>query len=181
MAKTYNTIPTTTTGSVYTAAAHNNIVTNVNNYRVPPMARVRRATSNFSVTAGSSGFFEWNSETYDTDGMYDGASPQRLTVQTAGVYLVVMNFVLQWSGTATVRDVQLIHTTSGGTETNIGGVFLDYTSTSVFLRASVAVNFDASVGDYFRGRLFTLTGGTSSSLLNDSTSNFSATWLGQVS
>jgi hypothetical protein len=44
VAKTYNSIPSVATGDVYTAAAHNNIVTNVNNYRVPPACIVQRAS-----------------------------------------------------------------------------------------------------------------------------------------
>ena len=50
MPKTYNTISTFTSGQVLTAAQMNEIGTNVNNYRVPPLVRIRKnANQNVSV------------------------------------------------------------------------------------------------------------------------------------
>lgn len=85
MAKTYNSIPSVATGDVYTAAAHNAIATNVNNYRVPPIVRVTRATQTISNSSWT--FIDTWVEAIDTDGMWTSAN-NYVEVQTAGVYLV---------------------------------------------------------------------------------------------
>ena len=88
MAKTYNSIPTVSTGDVYTATAHNNIAENVNNYRVPPMAEVRRTTTqSIPNTNWENVSFNASPAIFDTDSMWDSANPTDLTIKTAGVYL----------------------------------------------------------------------------------------------
>jgi hypothetical protein len=129
MPKTYNTIPTTTTGSVYTAAAHNNIVTNVNNYRVPPACRVRR-TTNQSIANVTWTVINWNTEAHDTDDMFT-ATTNQITVQTAGLYLV----------TASLSFV------SNSTGFRIGAIALNPTITGSGDSASVASNFTAFASD----------------------------------
>jgi hypothetical protein len=185
MPKTYNTIPTTTTGSVYTAAAHNNIVTNVNNYRVPPMCRVRRsgtASSAITPSGSTTGFLEWNTQDVDTedDEMWTSGSATRITVRTAGFYLVNVNFVLDFTGTSTIQQSALVHTTSGGSETRIAAVYYAYSQLGVLVHTMTST-FSAAVGDYFRVRVEAVTGGSSITLRADPTCVFSAAWLGQVS
>ena len=51
MAKDYNTFSDVSTGDVYTAAAHNLLLENVENYRVPPSCLLTR--SGQSITAST--------------------------------------------------------------------------------------------------------------------------------
>lgn len=96
MAKTYNTIPTVSTGDVYTATAHNNIVENSNNYRVPPMcinSRTGQSVNDATVTP----IAFTSAASLDTDSMHDSATNNtRFTANTAGVYLVSATLV--WTG-----------------------------------------------------------------------------------
>lgn len=185
MAKTYNTIPSVSTGDVYTATAHNNIVTNVNGYRVPPLCRVRRsgsASAAITPSTSTTGFLDWNTEDVDTetDNMWDAAAGTRITVRTAGVYLVQVNYTLDFTGTVTTRQAAILHTTSGGTDTRIAGFYSVLSQASVSAETMTAV-YSASVGDYFRVRIELMTGASSITLRNDPTCTFSAMWLGQVS
>jgi hypothetical protein len=96
MAKTYNTISTFTSGQVLTAAQMNEIGTNVNNSRVPPLCLLRKtatqACNNGSFTAITFGAGE---ELYDTDGMHSTiTNTARITPTTAGIYLFTGNVYL---------------------------------------------------------------------------------------
>lgn len=187
MAKTYNPLTSdVTAGSVLTATAYNQVLTNVRNYRVPPMCRVRRSgTASAAITPSSSttGFLEWNTQDVDTeepDDMWVSGSSTRITVRTAGLYLVQTNFVLDFTGTSTIQQSALLHTTSGGTDTRIAAVYYSYSQASVLVHTMTAT-YSAAVGDYFRVRVETVNGGSSITLRADTTCTFSAMWLGQVS
>jgi hypothetical protein len=96
VAKTYNTIGTFTAGNVLTAAEMNDIGENSNNYRVPPMCRVvstgDTAIAHNTFVAES---FD-GTEAFDTDSMHDPSSnPSRITINTAGVYLITGNVLWQ--------------------------------------------------------------------------------------
>ena len=86
MPKTYTAAGTVAAGDVYTAAAHNIIATDVNNFIVPPMCRVRRATTQ-SITNSTDTFVTFPIEDIDTDGMFTATS-DTITIQTEGVYQV---------------------------------------------------------------------------------------------
>jgi hypothetical protein len=102
MAKTYTAAATATAGEVYTASAHNVIVTDVNNFIVPPMVQVRRTTDLTSYTSNT--LISWTTTAaFDTDGMFSSGAPTYITVQTPGIYLV--NFVGQITGSATISLV----------------------------------------------------------------------------
>jgi len=101
MAKTYTAAGSATAGDVYTATAHNVIVTDVNNFIVPPLCRVRRATTQ-TITNNTDTFVSWVIEDIDTDGMF-AATSDTITIQTAGVYHVSCSIV--WSGNATGNRV----------------------------------------------------------------------------
>ncbi len=84
MPKTYNTIPTVSTGDVYTATAHNAIGTTINSMRVPPMCSVYFGT-NTTYTQDTD--ISWTAQDFtNTDGMW--TSGGNITIQTAGLYLV---------------------------------------------------------------------------------------------
>lgn len=93
MPKTYNTIATVATGDVYTATAHNAIVTNVNNYRVPPSVRLVKS-SNQNVSGLTT--VTWSSATVNTDEMWSSGGV--VTAKTAGIY--AWSVYLRVTGTA---------------------------------------------------------------------------------
>lgn len=95
MAKTYNTIGTFTAGQVLTAAEMNELGENSNNYRVPPSCVVHRTTNATTINP-----VDWETEQTDTDGMFVIGTPSRVTINTAGIYLI--NFSGYMSGTSTL-------------------------------------------------------------------------------
>jgi hypothetical protein len=64
----------------------------------PPMVEVRRATG-YSYTSAS--LIQWSAVDWDTDGMWDAASPTILTIRTAGIYSVSFNCKISASATVT--------------------------------------------------------------------------------
>lgn len=54
----------------------------------PPAAQVARFFFSQSIAAGVSTAISWNTERYDTGGLFTLASPTVLTVQSAGTYMV---------------------------------------------------------------------------------------------
>ena len=99
MPKTYTAAGTVAAGDVYTAAAHNIIATDVNNFIVPPACQVRRTTNLTSYSSGTD--ITWESEAFDTDDMYSTGTS--ITIQTAGIYLVT--FTGGYSAGATLTRV----------------------------------------------------------------------------
>jgi hypothetical protein len=81
MAYTYNTLSNVTVGSVLTASDYNEAVENSNNFRVPPLVRLRK-TANQNVSGLT--ILSWDVQDHDTDDMW--ASGTTITAQTAGVY-----------------------------------------------------------------------------------------------
>jgi hypothetical protein len=170
MPKTYNSIPTVSTGDVYTATAHNNIVTNVNNYRVPPAVSLQKSIAN--TTAGTTWDFTLaGDEEFDTDDMHSiTTNTTRITIQTAGIYLFQasafggynagdeVSIALYKNGTALANIVQVSAMESAGYSP---GPSLSHV-------ASCAVN------DWFIVTAFV-------SINRTLTCRFSAVWLGQVS
>jgi hypothetical protein len=176
MPKTYNTIPTTTTGSVYTAAAHNNIVTNVNNYRVPPMCVLTAGSQVISNTTAT--VLTYSSEAVDTDDMHStSTNTSRITINTAGVYLFTCQMTLAGSGAAGSRVLASL--SKAGTEAVTNGARVDTgnTSASSPVAVSLSLALSCAVNDYFEWQVFQSSGGNRT--VDGST--FSAVWLGQVS
>jgi hypothetical protein len=97
MPKTYTAAGSAVAGDVYTAAAHNVIVTNVNNFIVPPALRIRRATLQ-TITTGVDTFVTWPIEDLDTDGMYTATS-DTVTIQTSGLYTVFASVIFAANAT----------------------------------------------------------------------------------
>lgn len=88
MAKTYPDIGTFSPGDILTAATMNEVGTNLDNQRVPPMAEVRRTTTQTVANATWNHVsFDVSAAIFDTDTMWDSANPTYLTIKTAGVYV----------------------------------------------------------------------------------------------
>jgi len=181
---------TFTAGQTLTAASMNALSQNVDFLRegrpsaVTPMCRVRRsgtASSAITPSTGSTGFLDWNTEDVDTETseMWASGASTRITVRTAGLYLVQVNFTLDFSGTVTTRQAAILHTTSGGTNTRIAGLYSVLSQSSV-VAETLTATFSAAVGDYFRVRIEAMTGASSVVLRADPTCTFSAMWMGLV-
>lgn len=182
MAKTYNTIGTFTSGQVLTAAQMNEIGTNVNNYRVPPMC-MARLTNTPTLTTGTSTFITWNSESYDTDGMFS-ASSESITAQTNGIYLASasLTFASNATGARLISIMKNPTNTGDHTKGFVGSWGQAANGTETVLNASAPVSlvagdvikvvaFQSSGGNLNCGAIATWTG----------QSGFSLTWMGQAS
>jgi hypothetical protein len=191
MPKTYNTIPTVSTGDVYTATAHNNIVTNVNNYRVAPIARVL-LTSDVSIANGNwtsfAGFTSTNaSEDIDTDGMVSlSGTASGITIQTAGVYTVSCTVIFASNATAN-RGLRIVRDAGGaGTYTSLAGAVLNGSANNGNWVQSASGMASLAANDVVRLSVYQNSGGALNLLAVDSNAQFAQTqlavaWLGQVS
>ena len=180
MPKTYNTIPSVSTGDVYTATAHNNIVTSVNNYRVPPACTAYRSSD---LTSYASAAITWQAVLFDTespsDPMWASGSPTQITVRTAGLYLVT--FSGYTTATATVTLVvprvyvgaSIVAQQNSPVQSGTDSGF----SFSTVLSCAVGNVITADVA-YVGGSAYVIKGAASTT--NQQT-RLSVAWLGQVS
>ena len=186
MAKTYTAAGTVVAGDVYTAAAHNIIVTDVNNLIVKPMARASRSTD-ISIANATATALSFSVEDFDTDGMYT-AGNAIMTIQTAGVYLVTGSAGVQIHPTG-VRGLFLVRNpTIGGSNAITAGLRIANSwtntvnagATNTGLTVTTLYNFSASdtvcVGIYQNaGGPLSITGTTTEQ------PSLSVTWIGQTS
>ena len=85
----------------------------VNNLIVPPLLRVRRATTQ-SIPNATQTFVTWTIEDYDTDGCFT-ASSDTITIKTAGVYAVTSG--LAFAGSAIgYRRLEVMKNPSSATD-----------------------------------------------------------------
>lgn len=176
MAKSYPDIGTFTSGQILTAATMNDVGTNLDNLRVPPMVRCVRS-GDLSYTSDAD--IAWNgADAYDTDGMHDPSTNNtRITPTTAGVYLVQFSAFINISGTATAI-LPAIRQGSGATVVARQDYF---SSVSGLMYVNVIGHATvASSSDYLTARI-AFSGGTGYTVKADATTYFAATWLGQVS
>ena len=194
MAKTYtSSLPAATTGTVLTASNYNNLITDVNNLVVPPMIKAQPNTARTLTTSGGSllildvasgttpstqigaGF------TTDPTLSNPGASNCAITVNTAGIYLVVASAVVGWTGTLTSFNFFIQQTISSGTAQfaigqSAGGVSM--TGSAVFNCSGITA---LSAGDTLQ-MLWSWGGATSPSFgATDSRNYLSAVFLGRYS
>lgn len=177
MAKTYTAAGSATAGDVYTAAAHNVIVTDINNTIVRPAVRAK-LTGGKALTSGNA--ISWDSIAsvgFDTDSMWSSGAPTRLTVTTPGIYLVVCNILTQVTvATSSNWTVSVRYNAGTYSETSS----YETIPLNGFVETSVTALINApNSGDYF-DVTYSFTGGTHTAL-NDSRNSFSAVWLGRTS
>lgn len=177
MPKTYNTFTNVSTGDVLTATNFNNVLTNIGNYRVPPMAMLQ-LTSDTTVTNNSD--ISWSTTpVYDTDGMFAAGSPTRLTCQTTGVYLVTFHVGLQAATSLSAPYAYIGRTGS----LNYASATFAVGGTASSIAISTVMTLTATTDYITAGVGFTATGAvTAFGTTNDSRrGRLTATWLGQVS
>lgn len=172
MPKTYNTFTNVSTGDVLTATNFNNVLTNVGNYRVPPMCRLFNSATVTPYTTNTA--ITWNSESYDTDDMHStSVNTSRITFQTAGVYLCTATIR---TDATTITQGNLYARLNGGA-TIIGQNFILPTSGASLSQVS-SFMYSFAAGDYIEwvsGYVGTGTGSI------NSTSHVEALWVGQAS
>ena len=171
-----------TAGQVYTAAAHNIIVNDVIALRSNPMVKAIRS-STFAISSGALTVgpvaLEWNAVSapgFDNDTMWTVGSPTRLTVVTAGVYLVTL-FVQPGYSADPGRFRQTIAVKPSGTEKTIGSINTNM-STANGPDIRVSAIWDAAIGDYFLAYVGPTLAVTATVTTN---SYFSAVMLGKTS
>ena len=184
MAKTYNTIGLVSAGDPLTETIWNEQAENVNNYRVPPMAVVARTSNQTGYTSQAN--ISWSSALVDTespgDPMWAAGSPGVVTIRTAGLYLVQLQFHASASATVTFAGC-LIKKGS----TVIGEQFLPIFSPGGFpeMKGNMALVVDLAAADTVSGGV-TIVGGSSYTIrgaatTTDSQTRLAVTWIGQQS
>jgi hypothetical protein len=189
VAKTYNSIPSVATGDVYTATAHNNIVTNVNNYRVPPACIVPLLTSQ-NITDLNNTAFGFGTASVNTDMTITAgttsttiANGGKIQVTTAGVYLVSYSVTIA-SNATNVRQATIRVNSTGTPDPASGFLWKQVPGTSSgthLLTNSGLISLAANDEVQFLVRQnstvtlsFAAVGGASANFV-------SLAWLGQVS
>jgi hypothetical protein len=176
MPKTYTTIPSVVAGETYGATAHNNIATTINNHTVPPMAQATR-TAVQSIANNTTSFVSFTTESFDTDGMFT-ATDTKITVQTAGVYLVTGFMTYASNGTgARISSIEK-NAASAGAGTRLAQFFGNGIAGDDFGVALSAVA-NLAANDTLHLTCYQTSGGA----LNTGASHpvLSAVWIGRIS
>lgn len=165
MAKTYTalTVANATAGNAILASDFASLFTNSNNYRVPPLVRLRK---NANQNVSGLTILSWDVEDYDTDEMW--ASGTTITAKTAGVYAWSAYFRVTGTAPSLVYvngpdSARCSIDASGDMRITVSGLWV------------AAANATANIA-------FEPTGG--SGMVIDGTTTpafFTAVWLGQVS
>ena len=174
MAKTYTAAGTVVAGEVYTAAAHNIIATDVNNFIVPPAVCVVRTTDLTSYLSNAD--ITWSSSVYDTDAMY--SSGAIITITTPGIYVITFNGAITATPTMTSVTPSIL---KGASEIAYAG-FLTASTQGFFTQTVVSSCIN---GDTIKCRLqpgggsaYVVKGNASESYLQ---TRLTATWVGRTS
>jgi hypothetical protein len=185
VAKTYNPIPSVATGDVYTAAAHNAIVENVNGYRVPPMCRLTRTTDQ-SINSGTETRVQFGTAVFDTDPtMATTGASAKITINTAGVYLV--NAESMWQSVSTLTFYRYHYVAVSSTVERIArqGVFhsggVQAISSSAVVSLAAGATLELFVFHTRGSALDISTTGSALGTTPGAVASLSAAWLGQVS
>jgi hypothetical protein len=178
MPKTYGTVVTFTAGSVLTATQMNTIGTAVNNLVVPASCQLVRTSDLTSYTSQTDVTF--SSASWDTDSMFNAGTPTRITINTAGLYVVTM--VGAVSATATMTAATPFIALNGSTSLAYHYVPV-FSSTNHYWVTSFVYSFAAS--DFISFRVG-FTGGSAyvvrgAATTQDIQTRMSVTWIGRTS
>jgi hypothetical protein len=136
-----------------------------------------KATRSGNLSYTSATDIAWNDEAFNTDGMHDiSTNNERITINTAGIYLFVLNVHITFTGTYSPGpDVQIIHSVDGAIGYWYGGSSVSPTA-GVFNLSAVA---ECAATDYITARM-TTSGASGVTVIAGSATYLSATWLGQA-
>jgi hypothetical protein len=184
LAKTYNTIPAVDPGDVYAATAHNNIVTNVNNYRVPPFALVSiSASQNISnITDTAMGFASSTAvDCIVTNGSTSStiANGGKVKIDTAGVYFV--SYMITFAANGTGLRYATIAKNGSGSALNATGTFWHSVAGTSGQQTMLAGQglMDLAVNDEIQLVVYQNSGGTLQSMTAGPTRHLHLMWAGQ--
>lgn len=134
------TTPNTVSGSdTLTAALWNTqIRDNMEWLRKPPACQVYRNAS----TAYTSGAISFTTSAFDNDAMWSAASPSRVTIKTAGIYLIQSYLVV--NGVSAAQGLQTTYYLNG----TIQLAQTEYATSNLTLSCSASAVMDLAVNDY---------------------------------
>lgn len=182
MAKSYPTINTFNARDSLTLNVANDIGTNINNNRVPPMCRVFMA-SNQAISSGTLTDVVWTNQDFDTEEPSENmwTSGASVTIRTAGIYLLATTIWFTVNNTGQ-RQLSITKNASANAETpRVAQAFLVATTTAVNNPLSVSTVASLAVGDVIKVNVWANTTGINVLGATDTPSHLSVTWLGQVS
>jgi hypothetical protein len=179
MPKTYTAAGSATAGQVYTASAHNVIVTNVNNFIVPPSVSVYTTAATTTVANTTFTRLTWTTANHDTDSMKGAGTVNGLSIGTTGLYLVTCYAVFDANATGT-RAIYLDKGTSSSITTIIGYGFGSPQNANFADVVATAV-YPLTAGDFIQAFAWQNRGGDLNVLGNASNRAFTATWIGRTS
>lgn len=148
----FTTPRTWVTGEVVTAGLLNTHVRdNISFLANPPKCRVYN-NANISISDNTETSLTFNSERFDTDTMHDtGTNPGRITIKTAGTYLVGANFRLQVGNDYTLIYLLLRLNGTAPIATHSIGSWTDSTIPPLL---SVTTLYAFAVNDYVEMRVY---------------------------
>jgi hypothetical protein len=184
MGKTYAniTVANATAGNAILASDFSTVFTNSNNFRTPPSCGVNNSsnqsianTTNTRLSFSTSAL--WDTEA-PSDPMFASGTPSRITIRTAGLYLITSYVLFDTNGTGT-RELIIDKGTSSSITLSIARSAapiqnLNYANVAVSAVASLAV------GDAIQLFVYQASG-IALNVLSQTSPMFTATWLGQVS
>lgn len=174
MAKSYPDIGTFTSGQILTAATMNDVATNLDNNRSPAMCGLTRAATQ-SINNATDTLVQLDTSSFDTDGMGTTGAAAKITINTAGIYMVTCGASFA-ANTTGVRNISVWRNGSTGDRIiDVQGYVTSVTSANT-VTASRAVSLAA--GAYIDLRVYQ----TSGVALNLQAQTWlTATWLGATS
>lgn len=153
---------TVVTGTTIASAWGNSVKAATDFLENPPACRCTQS-GNISLPDAAATLITWDGETYDTDTMHSTVSlTSRITVNTAGLYLVTFNY--RTFGEATLAWTEGIITVNG---TRIAGGNADRNGASFETNQNVTAHYKATVGQYFEAVVY-----------QDNTNNVAINFLG---
>lgn len=154
----------------------------------PPRCIVYRSTA-LALSANQYALINWDSEVIDSDGMFSGAAPSRITAQTAGVYDIQLHVRWQAVSDATNRYV-MVHLNNNGdvsvaegdnstSASRIGGhVDQLLASTTPPQVCHLRFQWHLNATDYIEAQCGQSATGSGNSTQAGPETRFSAVWLG---
>lgn len=174
MPKTYPDIGTFTSGQILTAATMNDVGTNLDNFRVPAMCRVTKASAQ-TINDNTVTALQFDTEAFDTDGMHDNVTNNtRITFQTAGVYLVTACVTLNTGVDSFTRLTIRLGGTTNLSGAEIGGSGGDAP------RLVPSLLYEFTAGQYVEAMLTQDNTANTSRTTTSGETWFSALWVGQL-
>ncbi len=115
----------------------------------PAPAAAAELTSNASISNGSDTVITWSSSVYDNDTMFSAGTANRLTIKTAGIYIVTAT--LCWVTNSTGERISWIQKNNDNTTrwgNRRGGAWSGQTEYSISSQITCAVNDYIQIGVY---------------------------------